>query len=73
MGGNIESVNLFDEPAAIICNEEGMIRNLPANLLIDHRFIYGSVVIVGVDGEEFCSLSDDQIRQYLEWWKAWLI
>ena len=73
VGGNIEAVGLFDEPATIICNEEGLIGGLPINLLINHCPIFGQVVIVGVCGEEFCSLTDDQIDQYLEWWKAWSI
>lgn len=63
--GNIEVLRFpFDDRLAIICNEEGLIRHLPVNLHIGECVIYGTAVIVGVDGEDFCSLTDEQFDKY---------
>lgn len=45
--------------AVIICNEEGKIRNLPANFVytnITEDLIRGTVVVCGEDGEEFADV-----------------
>lgn len=60
----------FDEPVCLVCNEEGKIRELPINRgiydknkkLID--VIVGTAFICDCSGEEFGSLSDDQIKKY---------
>ena len=65
VGGDIEAVRFtFDNSLAIICNEHGRIKHLPVNLHIGECVIYGTAVIVGVDGEDFCSLTDDQLDRY---------
>lgn len=40
----------------IICNEEGKIRNLEPNFRTEGDVIAGTVIIAGVDGEEFCDV-----------------
>lgn len=55
--GPIETVKVTDD-AVLICNEEGKIQGLPKNFVMGqvpfHDVIVGDVVIVGVDGEDFC-------------------
>lgn len=55
--GNIEPVRITDG-CILLCNEEGVILDLPHNLIVGrppfHHSIVGDVVVVGVDGEEFC-------------------
>jgi hypothetical protein len=55
--GNIETVRITDG-CILLCNEEGMILGLPHNLIVGrpplHHSVVGDVVVVGVDGEEFC-------------------
>lgn len=55
--GNIETVRITDS-VILICNEEGVILDLPRNLTVGHPPFYhtimGDIVVVGVDGEEFC-------------------
>lgn len=60
VGGRIETMT-FAEDAAVICNEEGRISNLPYNLkFLGHDF-YGTILIVGINGEEIDSLSENVI------------
>lgn len=68
--GLIEPVYLT-EKSALICNEEGKINNLQLNFYFDaiDDFIFGPVLFVGVDGEEFCDLSEaeaEHIRKCFE-------
>ena len=57
VGGYIETVT-FCVDAAIVCNEEGRLRGLPYNCnFMDISFV-GPILIVGVDGDEMCSLDD---------------
>lgn len=62
VGGHIETVT-FASDSCIVVNEEGIINDLPLNENIRSCIpsgmdIYGDVVFVGVDGDEFCSLDD---------------
>jgi hypothetical protein len=66
VGGHIEVFCPFDDNAVIVCNEEGKIHGLPSNRTVHGEPMVGNLVIVGDNGEgEFCSLTDEQIRQYL--------
>lgn len=57
VGGHIETVSVGFN-SVLICNEEGKLRNLPRNFYLGSfpygDTIVGEVVVVGVDGEEFC-------------------
>ena len=74
VGGLIEAVYPFDEPVALICNEEGKLLDLPLNRALrdDAGEVYD--IIAGMfflcadppDGEHFESLTDQQIKTYLE-------
>ena len=55
--GWIEAVT-FAEDACVICNEEGRIQGLPFNLELMGILFFGTIMIVGVDGENFTNLSD---------------
>lgn len=69
VGGNLETVSTFNDPIVLVCNEEGKLLGLPPNRpLMDSRgrpydILCGTFFIAGVEGENFCSLSDAQIRQ----------
>ena len=65
--GYIETVKLTNN-SVIICNEEGKIHGLAPNFLYSGAdMICGTVIVCGVDGEEFCDVPFD-----LDWWKQWL-
>ena len=53
--GYIEVITL-PYGAAIICNEEGRILGLPDNGRVCGVDVVGTVLIVGVNGEEFCDV-----------------
>lgn len=52
VGGHIEVVGLTPD-VLLVCNEEGLINNLPYNCTVDGMTLYGDIVLVGVDGEDF--------------------
>lgn len=67
VGGYIEAVTVAQD-MALICNEEGLISNLPYNCnLFGHNF-FGTIIAVGVDGEDF---TDVPIK--LDGWKKYVI
>ena len=57
VGGYIETVT-FCVDAAIVCNEDGLLRGLPYNCNFMGISFVGPILIVGVDGDEMCSLDD---------------
>lgn len=61
VGGYIETVT-FAEDCTLIVNEEGKLQGLPRNFRIFGDVIVGTALFVGVSGEEFCSLTDEQIK-----------
>jgi Domain of unknown function (DUF3846) len=60
VSGYIELV--YVEGIAMIINEEGKIQNLKPNFILSsYDVIVGDVLFVGNTGEEFASISDDEI------------
>lgn len=56
--GKIEAVTVSTD-LAILCNEEGIwLMMKPNRVIMGHHFV-GPVLFVGVDGEKFCSLSEE--------------
>lgn len=70
--GYIETITLASEVCCVICNEEGKLRGLPPNRPIYNiggkirDIIYGTFLIVGVDGDEFCSMSPSTMELICE-------
>lgn len=58
VGGYIETFT-FATDAAVVCNEEGRILGLPYNRNVLGIPFYGPILIVGVNGEEFCDIPRD--------------
>ena len=53
--GYIETVTIATD-LVVICNEEGIIRNLPYNCTICGAKLYGTIIMCGVNGDEFSDL-----------------
>lgn len=74
VGGLIQSVYPFDDPVALVCNDEGKLMNLPANRGLRDKdgqiydIVAGTFFICGAppDGDHFTSLTPEQIDQYRE-------
>lgn len=73
VGGLIQAIYPFEEPVALVCNDEGKMLNLPANRILlepkteDIRdIIFGTFFLCGApaDSENFTSLTPDQIKTY---------
>lgn len=60
VGGYIEAVTLTGD-AVILCNEEGRILGLPHNCRFLGVNFVGTILVVGRNGEEFCSLPDAEV------------
>ena len=74
VGGPIEAVYPFDEPVALICNEEGKLLNLPLNRALrdDEGSVYdiisGTFFVCAAppDSDYFTGLTDQEIKTYME-------
>ena len=70
VGGYIEAVYPFDDPVAIICNEEGKINGLELNRALRDEndnvcdILAGTFLIVGFGEGAFTSLSSDHQEKY---------
>ena len=68
VGGYIQVIYPFDEPVALVCNEEGRLRNLDVNITVPkYGTIFGTFFICGLDGDDFASLSDEKIKRFSDW------
>lgn len=74
VGGTIQAVYPFEEPVALICNDEGKLLNLPLNRALrdSNGAIYDIVTgtfflcAAPADSDRFESLTDEQAQIYLE-------
>ena len=74
VGGSIEAIYPFEEPVALICNEEGKLLNLPLNRALRddagevYDIISGTFFLCAAptDSDHFAGLNDQQAKTYLE-------
>ena len=55
VGGYIESYTIATD-LTILCNEEGLLNSLPYNIKICGNHFVGTIVAVGIKGDEFASI-----------------
>ena len=73
VGGSIQAIYPFDEPVALICNEEGKLLNLPLNRALrdDEGNVYDIIsgtflLCAGApDSDRFAGLTDQQVKTYM--------
>ena len=65
VGGYIETVTISDD-LVIICNEEGRLMDLPMNVEVAGIGFVGTIVVAGVDGEEFSSVKSRYVPLVLQ-------
>ena len=65
VGGYIETVTINDD-LVIICNEEGRLMDLPMNVEVAGIGFVGTIVVAGVDGEEFSSVKSKLVPLVLQ-------
>ena len=70
VGGDIQAVYPYEDPVALIVNEEGKINGLPLNRALrdEDKHIYdvvaGTFLIVGLGEESFVSVPDELVDKY---------
>lgn len=70
VGGNIQAVYPYEDPVALICNEDGKLEGLPLNRGLSdeageiYDIIAGDFLIVGLGEESFADLSPDMMEKY---------
>ncbi len=70
VGGTIQAIYPFDDPVAIVCNEEGKLMGLECNRALrdEQGAIYdilcGPFFVCGLGEEDFASLSGNQMETY---------
>ena len=72
VGGLIQPVYPFDDPVALVCNDEGKLVNLPANRGLRDKngqiydIVCGTFFLCGApaDSDHFTSLTQEQIEEY---------
>ena len=76
VGGDIQAVYPFEDPVAIIVNDEGKNIGLPPNRVLrdENGRIYdilpGNALIVGLGEESFTDLSPKLMKKYSEYFKV---
>ena len=76
VGGKIEPTSPYDEDVCLICNRENKDNAMPYNRAIYSKdgeitdIIAGTFFICGYDGEQFISLTDEQLKRYTEMYEC---
>ena len=72
VGGHIEAVYPFPEPAAIVCRETGKLDGCPLNRALRdevgaiYDIIAGTFLVVGLTEEDFGSLSPELLQAFTQ-------
>lgn len=70
VGGDIAATYPYEDPVAIICNDDGKLMGLPLNRALRdecgniYDVIAGNFLIVGLTEDSFGTLSDDLAEKY---------
>ena len=72
VGGLIQAVYPFDEPVALVCNEEGKLDGLPLNRALRdedgdiYDIVAGNFFLAGIGEDDFIDLPDELVEQFAE-------
>ena len=68
VGGTVQAIYPFDDPVALLCNDDGKLLGLPMNRALHESsdIICGSFAIAGAPpgASNFTSLTEEQIQRY---------
>lgn len=70
VGGYIEAVPLTDK-IVMICNEDGKLQHLEHNFHLPFDTMVGTVIICGVDGDEFSDIPEWFFKIWKELLRGW--
>lgn len=67
VGGYIQAVCPWQDPVALVCNEEGLLMGLPLNRMItDADGIVGNFFLCGIGAEDFEDMPEHLVDKYTE-------
>ena len=71
VGGYIEAIYPYEDMVAIVCNEEGLINDLPFNRSMDGGYggVFGTFFVCGLTEGSFGSLSPAQVKHFKDRFK----
>lgn len=65
VGGIIQATYPYEEPVAVVCNDEGLLLGLPLNRKLDEfHIIAGTFFLCGLGAEDFTDLSPEFMGQF---------
>ena len=65
VGGDIQAIYPFDDPVAVVCDDEGKIKGYELNRYIPNvDIIAGTFFVCGLGAEDFTDLPDDLAEKY---------
>ena len=76
VGGYIQAVYPFEEPVAIVCNEEAKLEGLPLNRALRDKdgdiydIVAGTFMVVGLTDDSFGSLTPELMQQFTDHFKT---
>lgn len=68
VGGLIQAIYPYEEPVALVCNDEGILQGLRFNRSVEGGYggVFGTFFVCGLGEEDFCSLTPEQVSRYKE-------
>ena len=72
VGGSIQAVYPWEDPVAVVCDDEGLFKGYPLNRLLEdddsnpYDILKGTFFICGLGREDFASISDAMAEKYTE-------
>lgn len=71
VGGYIQAIYPYEEPVAIVCNEEGLIDGMPFNRSVPGGYdgVCGTFFICGLGEENFCSIPPELVDRFKQEYK----
>ena len=71
VGGLIDAIYPYDDPVALVCNDEGLLLGLPFNRSVEGGSggICGTCFVCGLGEDNFASLSPELMEKYREKFK----
>ena len=72
VGGDIQAVYPWDDPVALVCDDDGKAKGYPANRMLvgengePYDLVVGTFFICGLTTEDFGSISEELAEKYTE-------
>ena len=76
VGGCIEAIYPYEDPVALVCNEEGKLEGLPLNRALRdedgdiYDVVAGTFLVVGLTDDSFGSLTVEQMQKFSDHFKV---